>query len=51
MLSNDRENTNGLADCSCALENIFLMANSLGIGSCWVNQLKNICDEKEVRKY
>ncbi len=50
MLSNDRENTNGLADCSCALENIFLMANSLGIGSCWVNQLKNICDEKEVRE-
>lgn len=50
MLSNDKENTNGLADCSCALENIFLMANSLGIGSCWINQLKTICDEKEVRE-
>lgn len=50
MLSNDKDNTNGLADCSCALENIFLMANSLGIGSCWINQLKNICDEKEVRE-
>lgn len=50
MLSNDKENTNGLADCSCALENIFLMAHSLGIGSCWINQLKTICDEKEVRE-
>jgi nitroreductase len=50
MLSNERDNTNGLADCSCALENIFLMANSLGIGSCWINQLKTICDEKEVRE-
>lgn len=50
MLSNDKDNTNGLADCSCALENIFLMANSLGIGSCWINQLKTICDEKEVRE-
>lgn len=50
MLSNDKDNTNGLADCACALENIFLMANSLGIGSCWINQLKNICDEKEVRE-
>lgn len=50
MVSNDRENTNGLADCSCALENIFLMAHSLGIGSCWINQLKTICDEKEVRE-
>ncbi|OOM80239.1 NADPH-flavin oxidoreductase [Clostridium puniceum] len=50
MLSNDKDNTNGLADCACALENIFLMATSLGIGSCWINQLKTICDEKEVRK-
>lgn len=50
MLSNDKDNTNGLADCACALENIFLMANSLGIGSCWINQLKTICDEKEVRE-
>lgn len=50
MLSNEKENSNGLADCSCALENIFLMANSLGIGSCWINQLKTICDEKEVRE-
>ena len=50
MLSNEKDNTNGLADCSCALQNIFLMANSLGIGSCWINQLKTICDEKEVRE-
>lgn len=50
MVSNDKENTNGLADSSCALENIFLMGNSLGIGSCWINQLKTICDEKEVRE-
>ena len=50
LLSNDKDNTNGLADCSCALENIFLMANSLGIGSCWINQLKTICDEPKVRK-
>lgn len=49
MLSNERDNINGLADCSCALENIFLMANSLGIGSCWINQLKTICDNKKVR--
>lgn len=49
LLSNDRENTNGLADCSCALENIFLMANALGIGSCWINQLKSICDQPEIR--
>ena len=50
MLSNEKDNVNGLADCACALENIFLMANSLGIGSCWINQLRTICDEKEIRE-
>lgn len=50
MLSNEEDNTNGLADCACALENIFLMANSLGVGSCWINQLKTICDREEVRE-
>lgn len=26
-------------DCSCALENMFLAANALGLGTCWINQL------------
>lgn len=26
-------------DCACALQNIFLAAQSLGLGSCWINQL------------
>jgi len=50
LLSNEKDNTNGLADCACALENIFLMAHSLNIGSCWINQLKTICDEATVRE-
>lgn len=50
LVSNDRDNTNGLADASCAMENMFLMANSLGIASCWINQLKEICDFPEVRE-
>lgn len=36
-------------DCACALENIFLAAFSLGIGSCWINQLGQTCDDPEVR--
>ncbi|MBE6050900.1 MAG: NAD(P)H nitroreductase [Clostridium sp.] len=50
LLSNDKDNPNGLADCSCALENIFLMANALNIGSCWINQLRTICDKPKVRE-
>ena len=28
-------------DAACALENMFLAAASLGLGSCWINQLSN----------
>lgn len=38
-------------DCACALENIFLAAASLGIGSCWINQLGQTCDEPHVRSF
>lgn len=47
--SNDRNSQWGKEDNACALENIFLAAHSLGIGSVWINQLQGICDEKEVR--
>lgn len=50
LVSNDRDNVNGLADASCAMENMFLMAHSLGIASCWINQLRGICDVPEVRE-
>ena len=37
-------------DCACAMENIFLAAHSLGIGSVWINQLQGICDEPAIRR-
>jgi nitroreductase len=51
LASNNKENVNGLADCACALQNMFLAATSIGIGSCWINQLRTICDENEIRDY
>ena len=47
--SNEKESAWGKEDNACALENIFLAANSYGIGSVWINQLHGICDNKEVR--
>ena len=44
------DNHNGMADCACALENIFLAAWSMEVGSVWINQLKTICDEPDVRE-
>lgn len=28
------------ADCACALQNMFLAATSLGLSTCWINQLR-----------
>jgi len=38
-------------DCACAMQNIFLSAKSLGIGSCWINQLGQTCDDPDVRAF
>ncbi len=40
----------GIDDCACALENIFLAATSLGIDSCWINQMRLCVDDPEIRK-
>lgn len=37
-------------DGSLVLSNIFLAAHSLGLGACWVNQLKFIAEESEFRQ-
>ena len=47
--SNERESRWGVEDNACALQNIFLAAHSMGIGSVWINQLRTICDEPEIR--
>lgn len=36
-------------DCAVLLENMFLAAHSLGIGSCWINQLGCVTDEPGFR--
>lgn len=47
--SNKSDSPFGRDDNACALQNIFLAAHSLGIGSVWINQLNGICDEPKVR--
>ncbi len=47
--SNLRESPYGKEDDACALENIFLAAYSYGVGSVWINQLRDICDEPSIR--
>ena len=47
--SNERNSIYGKEDDACALENIFLAAHSMGIGSVWINQLQNVCDDARIR--
>lgn len=48
--SNEKDSRFGKEDDACALENIFLAAHSLGIGSVWINQLQNVCDSPAIRR-
>ena len=50
IASAPRDYSFGREDCSCAMENIFLAAHSLGIGSVWINQLCDVSDVHEVRQ-
>lgn len=40
VTANKKDYGNNIADCSCALENMMLMANALDLGSVWINQLR-----------
>jgi nitroreductase len=42
---------NAMADCSLALENIFLAAQSLGLGSCYINQLHWLRKDPDLRDF
>ncbi len=50
MPSNLRDSNWGKEDNACALENIFLAARSYGVGSVWINQMQNICDNPAIRE-
>jgi nitroreductase len=52
IIASNRPNyENAMADCALALENIFLAAQSMGLGSCYINQLHWLRDDPAVRGY
>ena len=42
---------NAIADSACVLENMMIAANALDLGSCWINQLHWLDEDKSVRVY
>ena len=50
IMANRQGYGNAMADCSVALENMMLAAVSLGVGSCWINQLHWLDDNQAIRQ-
>lgn len=42
---------NAMADSACALENMMIAANAFDLGSCWINQLHWLDENKAVHEY
>ncbi len=51
IASNKPGYENAMADCALALENIFLAACSLGLGSCYLNQLHWLRNDPALRNF
>ena len=51
VTANKKEYGNNIADCSCALENMMLMANAIDLGSVWINQLKWLNENSVILDY
>ena len=51
LTTNDKESRFKEVDNACAMENIYLAANSFGLGCVWINQVKDCFDVPEVRQF
>lgn len=49
LCSADRDNSFAIEDCACAMTTIFFAAEAYGLGSCWINQFKGMCDDPDIR--
>lgn len=48
--SNEEDSPFGIEDNACAIENIYLAAEALGIGCVWINQIRTICHVPAIRE-
>ncbi len=50
IVSNLKDNGNAMSDSALAIGNMMLAAHSLGIGSCWLNQLPGLTNMPLIRE-
>jgi Nitroreductase len=51
VVANRKDYGNNIADCACAIENMMVAANTLDLGSCWINQLRWLNEEPTLVSY
>lgn len=51
IASNKPNYENAMADCSLAVENLFLAAHSIGLGTCYINQLHWLRNDAKLREF
>ncbi|MBQ6221698.1 MAG: nitroreductase family protein [Solobacterium sp.] len=51
VTANQKGYGNAVADSACALENMMITANSLDLGSCWINQLHWLDENPRIREF
>lgn len=49
IVSNESSYSNAMADSACAIENMLLAANYLGLGACWINQITWFDNDPDVK--
>ncbi len=49
LVSNLKSHANAMADSAIAIENMLVAAASLDIGSCWINQIKWLTGDRDIR--
>ncbi len=50
IVSTQKESASGPVDCTAAMENMMLMAHSIGIGSCWMGFVNLIFKDEELMR-
>ena len=51
IVANMQNYGNNMADCAVAVENMLIAANSLDLGSCWINQLNWLTEDENILPY
>ena len=51
LCANKKGARNAMADCSAALQNMMLAAHDLGLGTCWINQFRDVWEDEAVNVY